>query len=145
MKWKLLIIGFCFIANFTFAQDIKKPNPFQPDIAVDITTVIDKKLAGLDAHQSQFYEWLPWIGNYEEEVPKDPAKHKAYLFIFKGKTGFSRSSDLGIAVNSIRDLYFVFNMIDSIETFTKRLSLVNTRVLFLALMVDNTVQPALGN
>ena len=32
MKWKLLIIGFCFIANFTFAQDIKKPNPFQPEI-----------------------------------------------------------------------------------------------------------------
>ncbi|MEY4610039.1 MAG: hypothetical protein RL246_358 [Bacteroidota bacterium] len=62
-----------------FQDNFKKPNPFQPDIAVDITTVIDKKLAGLDAHQSQFYEWLPWIGNYEEEVPKDPAKHKAYL------------------------------------------------------------------
>jgi LmbE family N-acetylglucosaminyl deacetylase len=62
-----------------FKDNFKKPNPFQPDIAVDITTVIDKKLAGLDAHQSQFYEWLPWIGNYEEEVPKDPAKHKAYL------------------------------------------------------------------
>ncbi len=62
-----------------FQDNFKKPNPFQPDIAVDITTVIDKKLAGLDAHQSQFYEWLPWIGNYEEEVPKDPAKHKTYL------------------------------------------------------------------
>jgi hypothetical protein len=46
---------------------------------VDITPVIEKKIAGLDAHQSQFYEWLPWIGNYEEEVPKDPAKYKAYL------------------------------------------------------------------
>ena len=62
-----------------FQDNFKKPNPFQPDIAVDITPVIDKKLAGLDAHQSQFYEWLPWIGNYEEDVPKDPAKHKAYL------------------------------------------------------------------
>lgn len=62
-----------------FQDNFKKPNPFQPDIAVDITSVIDKKLAGLDAHQSQFYEWLPWIGNYEEEVPSDPAKHKEYL------------------------------------------------------------------
>jgi LmbE family N-acetylglucosaminyl deacetylase len=62
-----------------FQDNFKKPNSFQPDIAVDITPVIDKKLAGLDAHQSQFYEWLPWIGNYEEDVPKDPAKHKAYL------------------------------------------------------------------
>lgn len=24
----------------------------------------------MDAHESQFYEWLPWIGRYEEEVPK---------------------------------------------------------------------------
>jgi len=62
-----------------FQDNFKKPNPFQADIAVDITQVIDKKLAGLDAHQSQFYEWLPWIGNYEEEVPSDPAKHKEYL------------------------------------------------------------------
>ncbi|MFM6948269.1 MAG: PIG-L deacetylase family protein [Aquirufa sp.] len=62
-----------------FQDNFKKPNPFQADIAVDITQVIDKKLAGLDAHQSQFYEWFPWIGNYEEEVPSDPAKHKEYL------------------------------------------------------------------
>ena len=62
-----------------FQDNFKKPNPFQADIAVDITPVIEKKIAGLDAHQSQFYEWLPWVGNYEEEVPKDPAKYKAYL------------------------------------------------------------------
>jgi LmbE family N-acetylglucosaminyl deacetylase len=62
-----------------FQDNFKKPNLFQPDIAVDITPVIAKKLAGLDAHQSQFYEWLPWIGNYESEVPKDPAKYKEWL------------------------------------------------------------------
>ena len=62
-----------------FQDNFKKPNLFQPDIAVDITPVIAKKLAGLDAHQSQFYEWLPWIGNYESEVPKDPAKYKDWL------------------------------------------------------------------
>lgn len=32
MKWKLLMIGFCFISNFIFAQDAIKPNPFQPEI-----------------------------------------------------------------------------------------------------------------
>lgn len=62
-----------------FQDNFKKPNPFQPDIAVDITPVIEKKLAGLDAHQSQFYEWLPWIGNYESDVPKDPSKYKDWL------------------------------------------------------------------
>jgi LmbE family N-acetylglucosaminyl deacetylase len=62
-----------------FQDNFKKPNPFQPDISVDITPVIEKKLAGLDAHQSQFYEWLPWIGNYESDVPKDPSKYKDWL------------------------------------------------------------------
>ena len=32
MKWKLIIFGLCFVANFTFAQDTKQPNPFQPEI-----------------------------------------------------------------------------------------------------------------
>jgi para-nitrobenzyl esterase len=32
MKWKLLFFGLCFVANFTFAQDTKQPNPFQPEI-----------------------------------------------------------------------------------------------------------------
>ena len=62
-----------------FQDNFKKPNPFQADIAVDITSVIAKKLDGLDAHQSQFFEWLPWIGNYESEVPQDKAKQREYL------------------------------------------------------------------
>lgn len=62
-----------------FQDNFKKPNPFQADIAVDITSVIAKKLDGLDAHQSQFFEWLPWIGNYESEVPNDKAKQREYL------------------------------------------------------------------
>jgi len=62
-----------------FQDNFKKPNPFQADIAVDITSVIGKKLDGLDAHQSQFFEWLPWIGNYESLVPKDKAKQREFL------------------------------------------------------------------
>jgi LmbE family N-acetylglucosaminyl deacetylase len=62
-----------------FQDNFKKPNPFQADIAVDITSVIGKKLDGLDAHQSQFFEWLPWIGNYESAVPKDKAKQREFL------------------------------------------------------------------
>lgn len=62
-----------------FQDNFKKPNPFQADIAVDITSVIGKKLDGLDAHQSQFFEWLPWIGDYESAVPKDKAKQREFL------------------------------------------------------------------
>jgi len=57
---------------FLYYQDhFQRPNPFRPDIVVDITSVYDKKVSGLDAHESQMYEWLPWIGHYLDQVPKD--------------------------------------------------------------------------
>ena len=67
-----------------FQDNFKKPNLFQPDIAVDITSVIDKKVYSLDSHQSQFYEWLPWIGNYEDQVPKGKAERLEWLKKLRG-------------------------------------------------------------
>jgi LmbE family N-acetylglucosaminyl deacetylase len=65
---------------FLYFQDFfQRPNAFRPDIAIDITSVYDKKIDGLDAHQSQVYEWLPWIGGYAEQVPKNPADRKKWL------------------------------------------------------------------
>lgn len=62
-----------------FQDNFKKPNPFQADIAIDITAVMDKKIHALDAHESQFYEWLPWIGGYADEVPVDKEDRKEWL------------------------------------------------------------------
>ncbi|EMS33160.1 hypothetical protein C943_00437 [Mariniradius saccharolyticus AK6] len=62
-----------------FQDNFKKPNPFQPDIAIDISSVIDKKIDAMDAHVSQFYEWLPWIGNLTEPIPTGQAERKAWL------------------------------------------------------------------
>jgi LmbE family N-acetylglucosaminyl deacetylase len=67
-----------------FQDNFKKPNLFQPDIAVDITSVIDKKVYSLDSHQSQFYEWLPWIGNYENQVPKGQPERLEWLKKLRG-------------------------------------------------------------
>ncbi|MFO7824940.1 MAG: PIG-L family deacetylase [Cyclobacterium sp.] len=68
---------------FLYFQDhFQKPNPFEPHVAVDISAVIDKKIEGMDAHESQFYEWLPWIGGYAEEVPEGKEERKEWL---KGK------------------------------------------------------------
>ncbi len=33
----------------------------------------------LDAHVSQFYEWLPWLDGRLDEVPKDKAARKEWL------------------------------------------------------------------
>lgn len=64
---------------FVFLQDhFQKPYPFQPDIAVAIDETFDKKIAALDAHVSQFYEWLPWIEGVEN-VPKDKQERIAFL------------------------------------------------------------------
>jgi LmbE family N-acetylglucosaminyl deacetylase len=64
-----------------FQDFFQRPNAFRPDIAIDITSVFDKKINGLDAHQSQVYEWLPWIGGYADQVPKDPEDRKKWLAI----------------------------------------------------------------
>jgi LmbE family N-acetylglucosaminyl deacetylase len=52
-------------------DDFKKPNPFVPDIVVPIDPVFDLKVACVDALESQFYEWNPWLFGYLAEVPKD--------------------------------------------------------------------------
>ncbi len=55
---------------FLYSQDgFQKPNPFQADIAVDISAVYDKKVYGMAAHESQFFEWLPWLDSKLDEVP----------------------------------------------------------------------------
>lgn len=65
---------------FLFLMDtFKKPAPFQPDIAVDVSDVMDVKWSMLDAMESQFYEWLPWLDGLIDQVPKDPAARRAWL------------------------------------------------------------------
>lgn len=65
---------------FLYLQDhFKKPNEFKADITVDITSVIDKKMEALDAHTSQFYEWLPWTAGKLQDVPKTEKERKEFL------------------------------------------------------------------
>ncbi len=51
-------------------DDFKKPNPFEPDVVVPIDPVLEKKVACVDALESQFYEWNPWLFGYLDQVPK---------------------------------------------------------------------------
>jgi len=55
---------------FLYMQDnFSKPNPFSHDISVSIDEVIGTKVEGLDAHQSQVYEWMPWTMGILGDVP----------------------------------------------------------------------------
>lgn len=62
-----------------FQDRFKTPTPFRPDVAIDITDVFDKKVDALDSHVSQFYEWLPWIDGYLDQVPAGAVERKAWL------------------------------------------------------------------
>lgn len=65
---------------FLYYEDtFQRPNPFRPDIAVDIDSAIDKKINALDSHVSQFYEWLPWVDGKLADVPANPEERKAWL------------------------------------------------------------------
>lgn len=65
---------------FLYFQDgFERPNPFRPDIAVAIDDTFDKKIAGLDAHVSQVYEWLPWVAGSLDRVPKDARARVEWL------------------------------------------------------------------
>jgi len=62
-----------------FEDDFQRPNPFRPDVAVDIDSVFMNKIRALDAHVSQVYEWLPWVDGILDQVPKDPAERLNWL------------------------------------------------------------------
>lgn len=55
-------------------DDFQKPNPFTADVVVPIDPVFEKKVTCIDALESQFYEWNPWLFGYLGEVPKGKAE-----------------------------------------------------------------------
>ncbi|MEL7833729.1 PIG-L deacetylase family protein [Fodinibius sp. Rm-B-1B1-1] len=65
---------------FLYMNDrFEKPNPFSHDIVVGIDKVIDKKVNALDAHESQMYEWLPWVSGDLDQVPEGEKERKEWL------------------------------------------------------------------
>ncbi len=65
---------------FLYMEDrFQRPNPFRPDVAVDVSEVFDQKIYGMAAHESQFFEWLPWTNGRLHEVPKGASERVEYL------------------------------------------------------------------
>lgn len=64
---------------FYVRDNFQKPNPFQPDIAIDISDVFYKKIYALTAHESQFFEWLPWVAGTLDQVPAGQEERVQWL------------------------------------------------------------------
>ena len=62
-----------------YTDGFQKPSPFRHDVVVSIDDVWQKKLDALDAHESQFYEWLPWVEHLLQDVPKDKVARRKWL------------------------------------------------------------------
>jgi LmbE family N-acetylglucosaminyl deacetylase len=57
----------------------QKPYPFEPDIAVGIDAVGDRKWECMAALRSQFSEWNAWLDGYLDQVPQDEPGRKAFI------------------------------------------------------------------
>jgi len=79
------------------ADRFTEPTPFDPDIAVAIDDVIEKKIDMYHCHESQMYEWLPYNQGILDQVPSDAAERREWLVEWRG----FRSSGTG---NAYRDL-----------------------------------------
>ncbi|HET8645721.1 MAG TPA: PIG-L deacetylase family protein, partial [Vicinamibacteria bacterium] len=62
-----------------FSDPFERPQPFRPDVVVAIDEVAEKKLAMLDAHVSQFYEWMPWVDGTLDAVPAPGPERRKWL------------------------------------------------------------------
>lgn len=62
-----------------FQDDFQRPYPFQHDIAVATDATYATRLDALDAHESQFYEWLPWVEGCIDDVPDGAQARKDWL------------------------------------------------------------------
>ena len=63
----------------TCALPILRPYPFSPTVVVDIEPVISSVIDLLDCHKSQFYEWLPYNFQVEDQVPDDAAARRDWM------------------------------------------------------------------
>jgi LmbE family N-acetylglucosaminyl deacetylase len=80
---------------FYHQDNFTKPIPFTPEILVDITPAYDKKIESFSHHESQAFEWLPFIESIEESVPDDPIKRMNFL---KHHRGFMSDSSQFISL-----------------------------------------------
>jgi LmbE family N-acetylglucosaminyl deacetylase len=53
-----------------------------PDIAIDIDNEAEQKIWAASAHESQFFEWLPWLDGILDKVPKSEEERLKFMKIW---------------------------------------------------------------
>jgi len=63
----------CMVDLFT------KPRALVPDVAIDVTDHVDTIVAMLACHESQVFEWLPYLAGALDQVPAGETERRAWL------------------------------------------------------------------
>lgn len=61
------------------SDDFQKPNPFTPDVVIDIEPVLETAVDMLHCHKSQFYDWLAYNHGYEDDLPAGDDDRRAWM------------------------------------------------------------------
>lgn len=77
---------------FLYMKDnFNKPYPFSNDIAIVIDEVFNLKMEAIAAHESQVFEWEPWLNGTESKVPNGKKDRLAWLKLGREKDKFDES------------------------------------------------------
>jgi LmbE family N-acetylglucosaminyl deacetylase len=76
---------------FLYMKDrFTKPYPFEPDITVIVDDVYEQIIDGNVSHESQYFEWLPWVAGNLDQVPEGAAARREWFKKNrKGRTAIS--------------------------------------------------------
>jgi len=61
------------------ADHFQKPAPFEPDVVLDVSDVVEEKVDALHCHESQMYEWLPYTFGELDSVPEGNEARREWL------------------------------------------------------------------
>ena len=82
---------------FAFSFDkFKEPRPHRPDAAIEIDSVMRKKMEAHKRHNSQFFEWLPWIGGDKNFDRSTLDEEGEYNHLLKWEARFIADNNPGV-------------------------------------------------
>lgn len=65
---------------FAYHEDsFTEEGPFRADVLVDIQPVFEHKIDMITAHQSQFFEWLPYNMQILDTIPQNPQAQRTWI------------------------------------------------------------------
>jgi LmbE family N-acetylglucosaminyl deacetylase len=106
------------------------PGFSSPEIAVDIDAVFDQKVYATSAHESQFFEWMPWTEGVSDKVPQGKEERQKFVAGWFSKVNDSERSCLRKWYGDTRGSKVVYTETFRYTPYSRKPSEEETRKLF---------------